>query len=120
MTKKEYFESIRAIVADHPELVAFCDHEIELLDARRNSPRKPTKVQEANEILKNEIVMALTFSTEPVTIPELVKICDALAGCTNQKISALLTALRKEHKVMRTYVKRIAYFSLGDEGEGVA
>ena len=49
MTKRENYTAIRAIVADNAELVAFIDHELELLD-KKNSKRsdKPTAKQTAN------------------------------------------------------------------------
>ena len=37
MTKREMFAEIRNIVADNAEMVAFIDHEIELLERKSNS-----------------------------------------------------------------------------------
>ena len=56
MTKKEMFAEIRNIVADNEEMVAFIDHEIELLERKSNSPKKPTKIQIENDGFKAEIV----------------------------------------------------------------
>lgn len=38
MTKKEMFTEIRKVVADNAEMVAFIDHEIELLNRKSDSP----------------------------------------------------------------------------------
>ena len=44
MTKKGYFEILRELVLDRPELVDFIDHEIELL-TRKASKSGQTKTQ---------------------------------------------------------------------------
>ena len=119
MTKKEMFAEIRACVADNEEMVAFIDHEIELLNRKSNSPKKPTKTQIENEQFKADILVALEEVENPgATIKELFTLCPSLEGLSNQRITHLLTALRKEKKVARTYVKKVAYFSLGAEDEG--
>ena len=59
MTKKEMFAEIRKVVADNAEMVAFIDHEIELLNRKSGSPRKPTKTQVENDGFKADILAAL-------------------------------------------------------------
>ena len=56
MTKKEMFAEICKGVADNAEMVAFIDHEIELLDRKSGSPRKPTKTQVENDGFKADIL----------------------------------------------------------------
>lgn len=118
MTKKETFAVIRGIVADNAELVAFIDHEIELLEKKSSGSRKPTKVQVENEGFKVDILNALAEVDEPVTIKGLYEICPSIAELSNQRVTHLLTALRKDGKVARSYVKKVAYFALGSEVEG--
>jgi len=118
MTKKEMFVAIRETVADNAEMVAFIDHEIELLDKKRTSSRKPTKTQLENDAFKADIVTALANADAPVTIKELMAICPNIAGLTNQRVTHMLTDLRKDGKVARTYVKKVAYFALGNEVDG--
>jgi hypothetical protein len=115
MTKKEMFAEIRKAVADNAEMVAFIDHEIELLNKKSGSPRKPTKAQVENEGFKADILTALSEADNMVTIKELCGICPSIAELSNQRITHLLTDLRKDGKVARTYVKKVAYFSLGSE-----
>ena len=115
MTKREMFAEIRKIVADNAEMTAFIDREIELLNRKNSAPKKPTKVQVENEAFKEDILTALETLDAPVTITELCAGCESIAGLSNQRITHLLTDLRKEHKVMRTYVKKVAHFTLGDE-----
>lgn len=118
MTKKEMFAEIRKVVADNAEMVAFIDHEVELLNRKGTSPRKPTKIQVENDGFKADILVALAEVDAPVTIKELCAVCGSISGLTNQRVTHLLTDLRKEGKVARTYIKKVAYFALGDENEG--
>lgn len=113
MTKRENYNAIRAIVSDNAELVAFIDHELELLD-RKNSRRsdKPTAKQVTNEETKDIIVEVLTDAADPMTISDIVADDPALAGLSTQKISALLTQLVNDGQVVRTSVKRKSYFAI--------
>lgn len=115
MTKKEYFAEIRAIVIDNQELVDFIDREIELLNRKSSSKRKPTERQVENEGLKNLIIETLMRNDTLMSIPELQDSIPELTGLKTQRVSALLIALRKEKKVKRTYIKKVAYFSIGIE-----
>ena len=115
MTKKEMFAEIRKVVADNAEMVAFIDHEIDLLNKKSSSSRKPTKTQMENEGYKADILSALADADKAITIKELCVICPTIAELTNQRITHMLTDLRKDGKVARTYVKKIAYFALGSE-----
>lgn len=115
MTKKDYFNAIRAIVIDNQELVDFIDREIELLNRKSSSKRKPTERQIENEGLKNLIIETLMKNDTLMSIPELQDNIPELADLKTQRVSALLIALRKEKKVKRTYIKKVAYFSIGVE-----
>ena len=113
MTKRENFAVLRtmAVSAGNADLVAFIDHEIELLN-KKNSYKssKPTKAQRENADTK-EVIMA-TLGTEPMTISDIQEANEVLGGLSNQKISALLGQLVTDGKVVRTVVKRKAYFAL--------
>ena len=54
MTKKDYFNELKNIpaVAENEALMNFIDHEIELLEKKNSSEKKPTATQKANEGLK--------------------------------------------------------------------
>ena len=113
MTKRENFAVLRtmAVNAGNADLVAFIDHEIELLN-KKNSYKssKPTKAQRENADTK-EVIMA-TLGNEPMTISDIQEANEVLGGLSNQKISALLGQLVTDGKVVRTVVKRKAYFAL--------
>lgn len=118
MTKRENFVAIRNLVADNEELVAFIDHEIELLNKKSSGTRKPTATQLENEGFKVDILNALAEVDEPVTIKGLCEVCPSISELSNQRITHMLTDLRKNGKVARSYVKKVAYFALGCEDEG--
>lgn len=109
ITKKEMFTLIRAEVADNADMVAFIDHEIELLNKKSGS-KKPTATQVANEGLKDIILGVL--DTEGMTVSEVLAASDDFAGLSNQKISALLKQLKDEGKVVKETDKRKSVFKL--------
>lgn len=111
-TKREMYTAIRAIVADNEEMVAFIDHEIELLNRKSASPKKPTKTQIENEGYKADIVAYLTSVDAPKTIKEMQADIMSLAGLTNQRITHMLTDLVKSETVRKDYVKKVPYFSI--------
>lgn len=112
MTKREMFAEIRNIVSDNEEMVAFIDHEIELLERKSNSPKKPTKTQIENDGFKAEIVAYLTEVDTPKTIKELQAEISSIGGLTNQRITHMLTDLVKAGTLTKEYVKKTPYYSV--------
>jgi len=110
-TKKEMFAEIRKAVIDNAEMVAFIDHEIELLN-KKSSTKKPTKTQLENESLKADIVAFLAVADCAKSIREMQTEVVSISNLSNQKVSHLLMALIKENKVVRTEIKKVAHFSL--------
>lgn len=112
MTKKEMFAEIRNIVADNAEMVAFIDHEIELLNRKSSGERKPTKNQLENEGFKADIVDYLKDADAPKTIKELQTEIPSICGLTNQRITHMLTDLVKGGTLEKNYVKKTPYYSI--------
>ena len=112
MTKKEMFVEIRNMVADNEEMVAFINHEIELLDRKSASPKKPTKTQIENDGFKAEIVAYLIEVDTPKTIREMQAEIPSLSGLTNQRITHMLTDLVKAETLKKEYVKKTPYYSV--------
>lgn len=110
MTKKEMFNLIATVCADNTEIVDFCNHEIDLLN-KKGGTRKPSKNQVANITYKETICTILTEADRPLTVSEILEQLN-VTGLTNQRVSALLTQLKNEGKVVRTEVKRKAYFEI--------
>lgn len=111
-TKKEMFSLIATINADNDEIVSFCEHEIELLDARKTSSKKSlTANQKANLEIKDTILAVLAETAEPLTITAMLS-NEKLSNFTCQKLSALLKQLVDEHTVVKTMEKKKAFFAL--------
>ena len=119
ITKRESFKMIIEVLEnnDRADLVEVMNHEIELLDKKKASG-KMTKTQTENVGIKEIILQALATANEPMTITDLLKnnveLYDATAG-SNQKVSALMTQLKKENKVIRTTNGKKALFSIAEE-----
>lgn len=114
MTKKDYFKVLKEIVKGNErevELVAFIDHEIELL-AKKSAKSGMTATQKANAEIMEKIVNALAVMDKPVTVTELQKGFAELDALSNQKMSALLKKLVDEGKVVKTIDKKKSLFSL--------
>ena len=113
-TVVEMFEEIKALPGLTKEQVEFLEKRIEITKKKNASGSgenaKPTKTQLENEGIKDTIVSVLT--TTPTTITDLIKSSADLAGYTNQKVSALLTQMLKERRVVRTEVKGKAHYAL--------
>lgn len=115
MTKREMFVEIRKAVADNEDMVAFIDHEIELLNKKSGGTRKPTKTQLENETFKAQIVEFLTEVDTPMCIKELQAELDCLEGLSNQRITHLLTALVKNGILVKEYQKRVPYYGIATQ-----
>ena len=116
ITKKEMFMMIKAQVKDNAEMVAFIDHEIELLD-KKASNKKATKTQEANVGIKS-IILTVLEGAKPMTVTEMQGASAELGELSNQKVSALVRQLVDAGDVVRIIDKKVSRFSLADKGEG--
>lgn len=109
LTKKDYFNVIKELVADRQDLVDFIDHEIELL-SKKSSRTAPTKTQVENEAIKEKIVATLVGLDKYATITDIQNANMELADLSNQKISALLKQLVDTNVVEKMIDKKKAYF----------
>ena len=111
MTKIEMFSAIREVVSENAEMVAFIDHEIELLNKKAAS-KKPTKIQELNEHLKEVIYNYFLNCEGHKPIKEIQAEIPELADLSNQKITHLLSAMIVEGKISKEYEKKTPYYSI--------
>lgn len=115
LTKRDIFTlTIDALnnydVADRDVLIAGLQHEIDLLDKKASTPRKPTATQVENETFKADLMSYLVEVDAPKTIKEIQTDCATFANLSNQRISHLLSALVESGQVSKTYVKKTPYF----------
>lgn len=122
LTKKDYFMKLRGIVADNEELVAFIDHELELL-SRKNSGGSQTKTQKENGVVAEMLINELEKLNRPVTITDLMASSSTIReytytdgketkNLTNQKISAIFKQLVDSNRLVRVTEKKKSYFSV--------
>lgn len=116
-TKRDLFTNLLSLIetgaceADFGTLKDGLTHELELLDKKASTPRKPTATQVENETLKAELLSFLVAEDKPKTIKEIQTECATFAELSNQRISHLLSALVEGQKVDKTYVKKTPFFS---------
>ena len=114
-TKKDLFLEVREVVAGNEELVAFVDHELELLDKKAST--KSTKVNDEQVALMEKIVNALNEIGRSVTISELQKENAEMAEYSNQKLSAMLKKLVDNKQVTKMVDKKKSYFMVAETPE---
>lgn len=110
VTKRENYLKVLDYVKDNADLVAFINHEIELLDKKNLKVKKPTARQIENENLKDVILDIMVAGTQ-YTIADLQSMSPSLAELSNQRISAILSQLVEDKAVERIIKSRKSYFS---------
>ena len=127
--KRDYFSAIRTVIEANPELrfgtekfpemptadvLAFIDNELSLLNSKSGALKKPTPTQQANEVLKTELLAFLDAHTdERFTCSNLQKVCPACADLSTPKISALVNQMVGDGLVVKETEKRVSYFKAG-------
>lgn len=117
VTKKERFAQLLELeaVKANADLVAFIEHEIELLENKnksKSSEKKPTERQRENEQLKKLILEHM----KPDTLyagADFLREISALKGESNQRVAALMKQLMEnEGKVERVQDKNKVFWKL--------
>ena len=114
ITKRENFETLLTLneVVANPQLVEFIKHEISLLDKKaENRTVAKTANQAENDNIKEIILQILNDTQAKMTITDLQKYSDRLAGYTNQRLSAIVNKLVDTNIVTKTIEKKKSYFS---------
>lgn len=113
ITKIDRFNQLMALdeVKANADLMAFCEHEIELLQ-KKSASKKPSKKNEENEVLKTKIVEVLGTFENGATVSEILGASEDFNGMSNQKISALVRQLVLDGTVVKTTDKKKSIFSV--------
>ena len=127
--KRDYFSAIRTVIEANPELrfgtekfpempvadvLAFIDNELFLLNSKSGALKKPTATQQANEVLKTELLAFLdAHADERFTCSNLQKVCPACADLSTPKISAVINQMVGDGLVVKETEKRVSYFKAG-------
>ena len=119
ITKKEMFAQVIAMAqgkevsVSADEIVAFAEHEIELLEKKAGTKSKKETANDAeNARLMEVIVETLTGSEKAMTVSELMTANAELGELSNQKVSALMKKLVDGGRVQKSTDKRKSVFSI--------
>ena len=119
ITKKEMFAQVIAMAQGEEvsvsadEIVAFAEHEIELLNKKAGSKSKKETANDAeNARLMEVIVETLIGSEKAMTVSELMTVNAELGELSNQKVSALMKKLVDGGRVQKSTDKRKSVFSI--------
>lgn len=119
VTNKDFYNAFIALangeqISFTPEQITeWCNKKIDQLARKSaNGTSKPTKTQEANEVIKGIILDVLRENGGFMTISEIQSANEALADLKNQKMSALLRQLGVDgsNQVEKKIEKRVTYF----------
>lgn len=125
ITKKMKYERIMAILNGEPiiaedkeMLTEFCEHEIELLNKKKDrSSNEPSEKQIENERLA-EVMYDLIASADgaPVSFQEMRDSCEEFKGMSPQKMTALIKILGQ--RVVKVMDKKTTCFVINTEYVG--
>lgn len=115
VTKKEMFGKLIELAQENErtDLIAFCEHEIDLLN-KKASTSGQSKTQAENEKIKVVIAEELTRIARAVTISELIKESENLGQYSNQKLSALLKQMVENGTVTKIVDKKKSLFTIAE------
>ena len=96
------------------DAIAYCENELNLLASKSGAIKKPTAIQQANEVLKTELLAFLdAHADERFTCSNLQKVCPACADLSTPKISAVINQMVGDGLVVKETEKRVSYFKAG-------
>ena len=91
----------------------------EKIAEKRSTPSKADKEKSAeHKAIADEIVLVLSTEetvTNGMTVSEMQKASEMLAGYSNQKISAILRKMIESKTIVKTTDKKKSYFSLATD-----
>ena len=91
----------------------------EKLAEKRSTPSKADKEKSAeHKAIADEIILVLSTEenvTTGMTVSEMQKASDKLAGYSNQKISAILRKMVDSGTIVKTVDKKKSYFSIATD-----
>ena len=125
MTNVKALATVIAYAEDNKD--AFSAEVVEKLEnmkasyEKKSTNRKPTKAQETGAEVRKAVVEVLTGAPTAMTATQVLNaIADRFEGLTLPKVTAQLTALKKDNEIERFLDKKTAYFKIAETAEEVA
>ena len=111
LTKRDHFTALLNIdeVKSNEALVEFINHEIDLLNRKNSTEKKPTATQVANQALMADIYKEME-ADRLYSISEMIKEFPCCSELSTPKVSAVIRLLIADGKVERKEEKRKAFF----------
>lgn len=111
-TKRDNFNALLnlAEVKANPNLVEFIKHELELLDKKNSTEKKPSATALANDKLKATILSKMILN-QAYTCSDIIKTIEECAELSTPKVSYLMNALADERKVVKLTDKKKTHFT---------
>lgn len=113
-TKRDNYNLLLTLaeVKANPNLVDFIKHEIELLDKKNSTEKKPSATAVANDKLQATILAEMTVN-KAYTCSDIIKTVSECSELSTPKVSYLMNALADAGKVVKTTDKKKTYFTKG-------
>lgn len=114
-TKKEMYEYIKSLLASENEIVEFCDHEIELLERKKNGTNDKVSEKKLAEMeLVYEALSECTESTPTklISLYAFEELKNENGIVTPQKVSAILKKLVDSGRVFTYKDKKTTVFTV--------
>lgn len=114
ITKRDNLLTLRGLdeVQSNPTLVAFIDHEIELLDKKAGYKSNAEKAKDAkNAEIHSEILDVMEAAPARLfRVSELMKLVPSLVDTSNQFASRRMMELEQAGAVRKVTEKRVTYY----------
>lgn len=112
MEKMTYAKALETVIAtlEDGEVKTKLEALKASISKKNSADRKPTATQKANEGYKTAILNGMEVG-KAYTITELTKTIPEIAELTNQRVSAIVRQMVEAGTVLRSEVKRKAYFT---------
>ena len=115
-TRKDNFEDLKelALQANRTDLVEFVEHQIEMDNKKKESKGETAKQKENVKIKDIMLTKFEELGEKMVTVTELLQDSEIneLVGGSNQKATALLTALKKDNKIVNVKEGKKSYYKI--------
>ena len=111
LTKKDYFNGFIAKYPLTADEIAFCEHELELLEKKNSRERGMTETQKLNVQLADVIVDHMNSIDGAYTVTDMIKNITEIAECSNQKVSRIANDLVKDGRLVKFVDKRKTFFA---------
>ena len=114
-TQKELYAEFRVLAQGYDELIAFIDKKVEQLNHRTDT-KKMTAKQVANAEIKDRLYDWLAEQDKELTCTEIYSLTDfGITSATHA--SALLKQMVDSGRVIKTYDKKVARFSVASDAD---